>query len=506
MAYNRELSQFASLVDIQDTSKGIGFSTDLTVAGIVTATRFYGSGRFLTDIAAQASSPGGNNKQIQFNNNSTTDGAFDFYYDVSTTSVGIGTINPMSKLHVNDVSSTKIYSNQTYRTDANIPTGIGIGVNYFPSYTTPGTQTSYGIANQSYIQANVIAGSTNNGYIRSGVDVAFRGRTSTDNGTLAEITGRRIAFGHWNDAPTFINPITTNAFGLIVNGYAYTGNITNITGIYISPIGNVINQSSVKNAYGIYSDIKTVDGINSAYNLYISGSAQNYISGNIGIGITIPVSNLDVNGFIISRNGSLIFSSLNNSNNWVSPSLPSATNVDHIWYDDANIYGLTGTYHFVTDSTYQSNGNSALRAGGFYNMNDTGTALQRLQITGGAYVSGSIGIGTTTPTSKLHVIGDSNISSNSYIGNNSYITGSIGIGTTTLTSKLNVIGNSYISGNLGIGTTNPSSKLYINGDAYVTGVVTSKNVNIENSLTIKNQSIEYLVSTYSALYSIVFGL
>jgi hypothetical protein len=35
----------------------------------------------------------------------------------------------------------------------------------------------------------------------------------------------------------------------------------------------------------------------------------------------------------------------------------------------------------------------------------TGTASQRLQVTGGAYVSGSVGIGTTNPTSALHVVG-----------------------------------------------------------------------------------------------------
>jgi hypothetical protein len=37
----------------------------------------------------------------------------------------------------------------------------------------------------------------------------------------------------------------------------------------------------------------------------------------------------------------------------------------------------------------------------------TGTELQTLQVTGGSYVSGSIGIGTTRPSSNLHVIGDS---------------------------------------------------------------------------------------------------
>lgn len=37
----------------------------------------------------------------------------------------------------------------------------------------------------------------------------------------------------------------------------------------------------------------------------------------------------------------------------------------------------------------------------------TGTTSQQLQVTSGAYISGSIGIGTTNPSTKLHLIGDS---------------------------------------------------------------------------------------------------
>ena len=47
---------------------------------------------------------------------------------------------------------------------------------------------------------------------------------------------------------------------------------------------------------------------------------------------------------------------------------------------------------------------------------DSGTVGQVLQVSGGAYVSGNLGIGTTNPTSKLHVIGSSLITGISTVG------------------------------------------------------------------------------------------
>ena len=172
----------------------------------------------------------------------------------------------------------------------------------------------------------------------------------------------------------------------------------------------------------------------------------------------------------------------------------------------------------------------------------TGTTSQTLQVTGGAYVSGSVGIGTTNPQAKLHVVGNVILDKISFTSSGIITSSNPGVGTVVYygdgsnlqgVNAFNVINQDInstpvfptfasntgvssvgisttklvfvpASGNLGLGTTNPTSKLHVVGDGLFTGVVTATtflgNINFGStgSISIANTtgtSGQYLQST-----------
>jgi hypothetical protein len=138
----------------------------------------------------------------------------------------------------------------------------------------------------------------------------------------------------------------------------------------------------------------------------------------------------------------------------------SAGNANEIIYKDpSNLFAGNGNFLFKDNTTLIVGAASS-----------TGTADQKLQVTGNAYISGNIGVGTITARTNLDVVGSEYVSDTVVVGAAS-LTG-------TANQRLQVTGGSYISGNTGIGTTNAQSQLHVS-----TGVSTSVDGGLARLLT-----------------------
>jgi hypothetical protein len=209
--------------------------------------------------------------------------------------LGIGTISPLGKLNVNTTNDEAIFSIDTY-------TGLSGGhvANDFRTTITPSangesaqdttalftTLTLSGTNNFSQSsQARAFsmkvdfAGSRVYPDIRgSFIDMYNSGTGNLTNSYSSIVLHRQTGIGR-----------TTNVYGLQVRTpIKSAGNITNFYGI------DVQNPSTIDaSGSGIGYRGQVTSGTN-RYNLYMDGTAQNYIAGNVGVGNTNPSSRLTI--------------------------------------------------------------------------------------------------------------------------------------------------------------------------------------------------------------------
>ena len=273
-------------------------------------------------------------------------------------------------------------------------------------------------------------------------------------GVAVDPTGRFAYVTNYNS--TTVQAYTINNFSA-GSGY-FAGNL----GIGTSaPIANldVVGTASVSGnlTLGYSSALQSAYGpltlnYKSGADAYTAGLTLTN-SGYVGIGTTDPLAKLDVRGNIFLPNAGVIAfdSSL------TGPSI----------YESGNGITLAGTgprSAIVIDG----NSNSTI-----YTYSDNAAGFKINQGSNTLFYTkytGEVGIGTTTPTAKLDIAGDASTSGSLVFRGTS--PAAIDIlngsrldfqtspgGDTGLAAKMTLLGN----GNLGIGITNPISTLHVNG-------------------------------------------
>ena len=210
--------------------------------------------------------------------------------------------------------------------------------------------------------------------------------------------------------PTFSS---TAALSTMRHFYAEQGAITSggtITNQYGFWAHNSLTGAT--NNYGFYGDIASGTG---RWNFFANGTANNYMAGSLGIGTT---SLTDVN-LRVSKNisggtiayGSIYDGQVQSGVTTAAYNIQSGSNVaagftlaNYVHYRavQGTISGtVTNQYGFVVAPL-----TSGTNIYGFYGDIASGTGRWNLYMNGTAanYLAGRLGVGTTTPTTQLHVL------------------------------------------------------------------------------------------------------
>ncbi|MCT4581399.1 MAG: tail fiber domain-containing protein [Flavobacteriales bacterium] len=344
-------------------------------------------------------------------------------------------------------------------------------------------------------EAQVDAYVNNNGYLTSFTEVD--GSTTNEIQTISK-TGSTVTLslggGSFTDDDTQLTEAQVDAY---VNNNGYLTSFTEVDGSTTNEIQNLsLSGNSLSISGGNNVNLSTLDdhdwyevgGTNQPNNI----NDNIFTQGNVGIGIIAPTDELHVIG-----SGSFGASNLVSSIGVFQSTTPykNLQNTS-LWAGGSNFGGYiegaqNGQLVLAVQDNQASDGVYFINGGGNFNTNNTYDNVSMV-----VRADGRVGIGTTTPTSKLEIV--ENTAQNALTvqkdftglsNTNAAFIGGTDVGFTTTgvyvlqkdnasfvgpnTNTFNVVNNSNSqfvvkgAGNVGIGTLSPTDKLQVNGHVRV---------------------------------------